>query len=83
MNNFSDDEVNKKLHSFKDRHYTASSMKLVVQSQETMETLEKMVLDSFSGVPNNGQGKEIFPDFFDSFDNSMLTIICFLNKKTG
>ena len=68
MNNFSDDEVNKKLHSFKNRHYTASSMTLVVQSQETIDTLEKLVLDSFSAVPNNGLGKEIYPDFFDTFD---------------
>ena len=39
MNNYSDDEVHKMLHDFKNRHYTAQSMTLVVQSQETIETL--------------------------------------------
>ena len=39
MNNYSDDEVHKMLHDFKNRHYTAQSMTLVVQSQQTIETL--------------------------------------------
>ena len=39
MNNYSDDEVHKMLHDFKNRHYTAQSMTLVVQSQETIEAL--------------------------------------------
>ena len=43
-------------------------MTLVVQSQETIGTLEKMVLSSFTDVPNNGLEKESIVDFFSTFD---------------
>lgn len=52
--------MHEKLHQFKDRHYTAQSMTLVVQSQNTMETIENLVVDIFSKVPNNGLSKETF-----------------------
>ena len=52
--------MHEKLHQFKDRHYTAQSMTLVVQSQNTMETIENLVVDIFSKVPNNGLQKETF-----------------------
>ena len=52
--------MHEKLHQFKDRHYTAQSMTLVVQSQNTMETIENLVVDIFSKVPNNSLQKETF-----------------------
>ena len=35
-------------------------MTLVVQSQNTMETIENLVVEIFSKVPNNGLSKETF-----------------------
>ncbi len=46
----SDEAVNKRLHEFKDRHYSAGSMTLTVQSQEELDTLEQWVKESFSKV---------------------------------
>ena len=56
------------LHDFRLRHYTAQSMTLAVQSQETLETLEEWVTDSFSRVPNNGQEPETFADSGNPFE---------------
>merc|ERR1711860_433337 len=55
-----DEEVYKKLHDFKTRHYSAQFMTLVIQSQKTLEDLEAMVRESFSDVPTNGLEKESF-----------------------
>ena len=55
-----DEEVYKKLHDFKTRHYSAQFMTLVIQSQKTLEDLEAMVRESFSDVPNNGLEKDTF-----------------------
>ena len=55
-----DEEVYKKLHEFRLRHYTAQSMSLVIQSQNTLEDLEALVRGCFSNVPNNGLEKETF-----------------------
>ena len=65
----SDDEVHKKLHAFRMRHYTAQSMTLVVQAQESLETLEEMVVDSFSDVANNQQDKETFHNQAKPFES--------------
>ena len=43
-------------------------MTLVVQSQETLETLQKLVVDAFSRVPNNGLPRETFAALTDPFD---------------
>lgn len=63
----SDDEVHAKLHTFKDRHYSAHSMTLAIQSQETLDTLQAMVTDSFAAIPNNGLDKETFSHMPDPF----------------
>jgi nardilysin len=55
-----DEEVYKKLHDFKNRHYSAQFMTLVIQSQQTLEDLEAMVRESFFDVPNNGLVKDTF-----------------------
>ena len=68
MGNLSDDHVHRMLHDFKNRHYTAQSMTLVVQSQHTLEMLEDMVIDVFSNVPNNGLPKETFCHLERPFD---------------
>ena len=70
MKNINDEQVHKMLHDFKNRHYTAQSMNLVIQSQDTIENLEKMVIDCFSNVPNNGLKRESFSNMLKPFDNS-------------
>ena len=68
MGNLTDDHVHKLLHDFKNRHYTAQSMTLVVQSQHTLQTLEDMVIEIFTKVPNNGLPKETFGHLESPFD---------------
>ena len=43
-------------------------MTLVVQAQETLETLQDLVVKSFENVPNNGQDKETFANLVKPFD---------------
>ena len=62
--------MNEKLHEFRKKHYTAQNMTLVVQSQETLEKLEKVVIDVFSKVPNNGLSLETFGHLQEPFDVS-------------
>ncbi|KAH0617498.1 hypothetical protein JD844_015829 [Phrynosoma platyrhinos] len=42
-----------RLRDFRKRHYSAHYMNLVVQSRETLDTLEKWVTEIFSQIPNN------------------------------
>ena len=58
-----DDYVHKMLKDFFLRHYTATSMTLVVQSQHTIEYLESMVTSMCLGIPNNNQERETFTHF--------------------
>ena len=60
LGNADDEQTHKKLHDFRLRHYTAQSMTLAVQSQETLDTLEKWVKESFFNVQNNGLKAENF-----------------------
>jgi len=57
-----DEETHKRLHEFRKRHYTAQSMTLTVQSQETLDTLEQWVKESFADAPNNGLEAESYAD---------------------
>ena len=43
-------------------------MTLVLQSQETLDTLERMAVDMFSKVPNNGPLRETFDQFGKPYD---------------
>ena len=61
----SDEDLYKILHDFRKRYYTAQSMTLVVQSQESLETLENWVTSLFSKVPNNGLEKDTFDFPYD------------------
>lgn len=47
-----DDKVHETLVSFKDRHYSARSMTLAIQSQHELDQLQAWVEESFSAVPN-------------------------------
>ncbi|KAL1021991.1 hypothetical protein UPYG_G00020830 [Umbra pygmaea] len=60
--------VYKRLRSFRKRHYSAHYMTLAVQSKEKLDTLEKWVRETFSGVPNNSQPKPDFSSLLDPFD---------------
>lgn len=53
-----DDQIHEQLKDFFFRHYSAASMTLVVQSQHTLEDLEKLVVSSCSKIKNNNQGRE-------------------------
>merc|ERR1719430_2559330 len=55
-----DEQMHKRLHEFRLRHYTAQCMYLTVQSQQTLDTLQEWVVASYSGVPNNNQPREDF-----------------------
>ena len=67
MAKLDDNEVHKRLHAFFLRHYTAQSMTLAVQSQDTLDNLEKLVVELFSGIPNNQQTKETFDNLTEPF----------------
>ena len=64
-------QTHKLLHEFRLRHYTAQSMTLAVQSQETLETLEEWVRESFARVPNNGLQAESFADSGNPFSGKI------------
>ena len=60
--------MHKKLHKFRDLHYNAQAMTLVLQSQDTLDTLESIALDMFSKVPSNGPLRETFDHFGKPYD---------------
>jgi len=55
-----DEQMHKRLHEFRLRHYTAQCMYLTVQSQQSLDTLQEWVVASYSGVANNNQAREEF-----------------------
>ncbi|CAI5779116.1 nardilysinnardilysin-like [Podarcis lilfordi] len=57
-----------RLRDFRTRHYSAHYMNLVVQSRETLDTLEKWVTEIFSQIPNNGLPKPTFGHLPQPFD---------------
>uniref|UniRef100_A0A8C3K5H6 Nardilysin convertase n=1 Tax=Calidris pygmaea TaxID=425635 RepID=A0A8C3K5H6_9CHAR len=57
-----------RLREFWQRHYSAHYMTLVVQSKETLDTLEKWVKEIFSQIPNNGLPKPSFGHLTQPFD---------------
>lgn len=46
---------------FYQRYYSANVMKVVVYGKESLEKLEKWVVDKFSEVPNKNLSRTIFP----------------------
>uniref|UniRef100_A0A6J0SW26 Nardilysin-like n=1 Tax=Pogona vitticeps TaxID=103695 RepID=A0A6J0SW26_9SAUR len=57
-----------RLRDFWKRHYSAHYMNLVVQSRETLDTLEKWVTEIFSQIPNNGLPRPTFSHLKEPFD---------------
>eukprot|EP00072_Mus_musculus_P073870 XP_017175633.1 PREDICTED: nardilysin isoform X3 [Mus musculus] len=61
-------DTHARLREFWMRYYSAHYMTLVVQSKETLDTLEKWVTEIFSQIPNNGLPKPNFSHLTDPFD---------------
>uniref|UniRef100_A0A8D0DY44 Nardilysin convertase n=1 Tax=Salvator merianae TaxID=96440 RepID=A0A8D0DY44_SALMN len=57
-----------RLREFWQRYYSAHYMTLVVQSKETLDTLEKWVIEIFSEIPNNGLPSPVFSHLTEPFD---------------
>uniref|UniRef100_H2N7E9 Nardilysin convertase n=1 Tax=Pongo abelii TaxID=9601 RepID=H2N7E9_PONAB len=61
-------DTHARLREFWLRYYSAHYMTLVVQSKETLDTLEKWVTEIFSQIPNNGLPRPNFGHLTDPFD---------------
>ncbi|XP_039184813.1 nardilysin-like [Crotalus tigris] len=57
-----------RLRDFRKRYYSAHYMNLVVQSRETLDTLQKWVTEIFSHVPDNGLPRPDFSHLMNPFD---------------
>ncbi|XP_053105937.1 nardilysin [Hemicordylus capensis] len=57
-----------RLREFWQRYYSAHYMTLVVQSKETLDTLETWVTEIFSEIPNNELPKPVFSHLTEPFD---------------
>ncbi|XP_027049416.1 nardilysin-like [Pocillopora damicornis] len=63
-------DVNSSLRDFRKRMYSAQYMTLAVISRESLDSLEKMVRESFSEIPNNSLPKPTFQEYTTPFDAS-------------
>ncbi|XP_071897732.1 nardilysin isoform X4 [Anas platyrhynchos] len=61
-------DIYTRLKDFWQNYYSAPYMNLVVQSKETLNTLENWVTEIFSQIPNNGLPKPSFDHLTDPFD---------------
>ncbi|KAM9129829.1 nardilysin-like [Pangshura tecta] len=61
-------DIYTRLRDFWQHYYSAHYMNLVVQSKETLDTLEKWVKEIFSQIPNNGLPKPNFGHLTQPFD---------------
>ncbi|XP_029140597.1 nardilysin-like [Protobothrops mucrosquamatus] len=57
-----------RLRDFRKRYYSAHYMNLVVQSRETLDTLQKWVTEIFSHIPDNGLPRPDFSHLINPFD---------------
>ncbi|XP_030429672.1 nardilysin-like isoform X2 [Gopherus evgoodei] len=64
----SNTDIYSRLRDFWQHYYSAHYMNLVVQSKETLDTLEKWVKEIFSQIPNNGLPKPNFGHLTQPFD---------------
>ncbi|XP_077981898.1 nardilysin-like [Glandiceps talaboti] len=60
-------DVQKRLHDFQKRMYSAQYMTLAVQSRETLDTLEEWVREIFCKIPNNNLPSPSFSDEVNPF----------------
>ncbi|XP_066480486.1 nardilysin-like [Tiliqua scincoides] len=61
-------DVYARLRNFWIRHYSAHYMNLVIQSRETLDTLQKWVTEIFSEIPNNNLPRPTFDHLSKPFD---------------
>nr|XP_009681623.1 PREDICTED: nardilysin-like [Struthio camelus australis] len=61
-------DIYTRLKDFWQSYYSAHYMNLVVQSKETLDTLENWVTEIFSQIPNNGLPKPRFGHLTEPFD---------------
>uniref|UniRef100_A0A8B9PED5 Nardilysin n=1 Tax=Apteryx owenii TaxID=8824 RepID=A0A8B9PED5_APTOW len=61
-------DIYTRLKDFWQSYYSAHYMNLVVQSKETLDTLENWVTEIFSQIPNNGLPKPSFGHLTEPFD---------------
>uniref|UniRef100_A0A1Y1M428 Nardilysin n=2 Tax=Photinus pyralis TaxID=7054 RepID=A0A1Y1M428_PHOPY len=67
--NVSDDRLYEMLHEFRKRHYSAHRMTVAIQARLPIATLEKLLVDCFSPIPNNGLPPDDFKTLIgDTFD---------------
>ncbi|KYM92380.1 Nardilysin [Atta colombica] len=69
-NNVDDNKIDKlydELHKFRERHYSAHRMKLVIQASLSLNALEKYVTKFFANIPSNW----LPPDDFTKFKNNI------------
>uniref|UniRef100_A0A8C3F5B1 Nardilysin n=1 Tax=Chrysemys picta bellii TaxID=8478 RepID=A0A8C3F5B1_CHRPI len=64
----SNTDIYTRLRDFWQHYYSAHYMNVVVQSKETLDTLEKWVKEIFSQIPNNGLPKPNFGHLTQPFD---------------
>jgi secreted Zn-dependent insulinase-like peptidase len=63
-----DDKVHQMLIAFKNRHYSASSMTLAIQSQHELDELQAWVEESFSQIPESDSPRQTFHHLKDPFN---------------
>ncbi|XP_011051509.1 PREDICTED: nardilysin-like [Acromyrmex echinatior] len=71
-NDIDDDKLYEELHKFRERHYSAHRMKLVIQARLSLDTLEMYVQTCFNSISSNWLPSDDFTEFKDgkSFDAS-------------
>ncbi|KYN41201.1 Nardilysin [Trachymyrmex septentrionalis] len=68
-NNIDDNKIDKlydELHKFRERHYSAHRMKLVIQASLSLNALEKYVTKFFANIPSNWLPPDDFTNFKDN-----------------
>ncbi|KAG5324883.1 NRDC protein, partial [Pseudoatta argentina] len=68
-NNVDDNKIDKlydELHKFRERHYSAHRMKLVIQASLSLNALEKYVTKFFANIPSNWLPPDDFTKFKDN-----------------
>ncbi|XP_064605323.1 nardilysin-like [Liolophura sinensis] len=63
-------ELHERLQTFHREMYSAQYMTLAVQAEESLDTLEKWVSETFSDIPNNGKPPKTFKHRGEVFDKS-------------
>ncbi|CAG9861964.1 unnamed protein product [Phyllotreta striolata] len=77
--NIPDNKLYDGVHKFRKRHYSAHRMTLAIQARMPLDTLEELVIDCFSNVPNNRLKKDDFSAYAnDVFDTPAFNKIYYI-----